>query len=115
MGSRPPGNLDRIINEIFAVEGYILILETAGWTEVMTSGESSFVDSLVNRLGQVGGLGNSSVGIHEQLSPVVEGDLLSGIVFSLGGDEGNLRGKCQWETLDSRASLTLTGVLQFAG
>ena len=59
----------------------------------MASGEGSFVDSLVNRLGQVGRLGHTSVRIHEQLTAVVEGNLLSGIIFSLGGDEGYLRGK----------------------
>ena len=57
----------------------------------MTSWTSPFVDSLVQRFGQVSGLSDSSVRVDEQLPPVVEGQGLPGILFGLGVNEGDLR------------------------
>ena len=56
----------------------------------MTSRTGPFIDSFVQRLRQVSRLSDSSVGVDEQLSPVVEGKSLSGILFRLGVDKGDL-------------------------
>ena len=76
-----------------ASNSHIIILQTAGWPEVMASRTGPFIDPLINWLGEVGSLLHSSVRIHEQLPPIVEGYLLPGILFSLGGHERNLRGR----------------------
>ena len=56
----------------------------------MTSWTSPFVDSLVQRLRQVSGLSDSSVGVDEQFPPVVEGQGLPGILLGLGVNERDL-------------------------
>ena len=57
----------------------------------MTSWTGPFIDSLVQRLRQVSGLSDSSVGVDEQLPPVVEGESLTGILFRLRVNKRNLR------------------------
>ena len=57
----------------------------------MTSWTSPFIDSLVQRLRQVSSLSDSSVGVDEQLPPVVEGESFPGILLGLGVNEGDLR------------------------
>ena len=57
----------------------------------MTSWTGPFIDSLVQRLRQVSGLSDASVGVDEQLPPVVEGESLTGILFRLRVNKRNLR------------------------
>ena len=91
MESHQPGNISWVkSSHLSNVETHILVLQTARWTKVMTSRTSPFIDSFVQRLRQVGSLSDSSVGVDEQLPPVVEGKSLSGILFRLRVNKGNL-------------------------
>ena len=90
MESHRPSNNGQVKPPKRNVQSHILILETAGRTKVVTSWTSPFVDSLVQRLRQVSGLSDSSVGVDEQFPPVVEGQGLPGILLGLGVNERDL-------------------------
>jgi hypothetical protein len=73
---------------------YIFGAKTTGRTEVVACGTCSLVHPFVDRFRQIRGLPDTSVVVHEQLTTVVEGDLVTAVDrLSVGAriDKRNLK------------------------